>query len=166
MDMSVNTDLATAEQRLSALGIELPPPPSPFGSYVEAVRSDNLVYFSGMVPVWGHEPRVRGRIGADLTTEQGKEAAEQAMLSGIAAAREFLGSLDHVTRVIKLCVYMLTTPDFVDHPKVADGASDLLQRIFGKEKLPVRLVAGLASSPLGMPVVVEFLLEAPHPGGS
>ncbi|PTR35115.1 enamine deaminase RidA (YjgF/YER057c/UK114 family) [Luteibacter sp. OK325] len=164
--MSINTDLMTAEQRLSASGVELPPPPSPFGSYVEAVRSNSLVYFSGMVPVWGHEPRVRGRIGADLTTEQGKEAAEQAMLSGLAAAREFLGSLDHVTRVVKLCVYMLATPDFVDHPKVADGASDLLQRIFGKEMLPVRLVAGLASSPLGMPVVVEFVLEAPQPGDS
>jgi enamine deaminase RidA (YjgF/YER057c/UK114 family) len=157
--MSSNTHVASAEQRLAESGIVLPPPPSPFGSYVEAVRSGNIVYFSGMVPVWGHEPRMRGRIGADLTTEQGKEAAEQAMLSGLAAAREFLGSLDQVTRVIKVGVYMLTTPDFIEHPKVADGASDLLEKIFGKEKLPVRLVSALYSAPLGMPVIVEFVLE-------
>jgi enamine deaminase RidA (YjgF/YER057c/UK114 family) len=151
--------VASAEQRLTELGIVLPPPPSPFGSYVEAVRSGNLVYFSGMVPVWGHEPIVRGRIGEDLTTEQGKLATEQAMLSGLAAAREFLGSLDHVTRIIKLTVYMATTQGFADHPKVADGATDLLLKLFGKEKLPVRIVLGVASMPLGMPVIVEFVLE-------
>ncbi len=151
--------VASAEQRLAELGIVLPPPPSPFGSYVEAVRSGNLVYFSGMVPVWGHEPIVRGRIGEDLTTEQGKLATEQAMLSGLAAAREFLGSLDHVTRIIKLTVYMATTQGFADHPKVADGATDLLLKLFGKEKLPVRIVLGVASMPLGMPVIVEFVLE-------
>jgi enamine deaminase RidA (YjgF/YER057c/UK114 family) len=158
MVMSADS-VASAEQRLAELGIALPPPPSPFGSYVEAVRSGNLVYFSGMVPVWGHEPIVRGRIGADLTTEQGKQAAEQAMLSGLAAAREFLGSLDHVTRVVKLAVYMATTQDFVDHPQVAEGASELLLKVFGKEKLSVRMVLGVASLPLGMPVVVEFVLE-------
>jgi len=151
--------VASAEQRLAELGIVLPPPPSPFGSYVEAVRSGNLVYFSGMVPVWGHAPIVRGRIGEDLTTEQGKLATEQAMLSGLAAAREFLGSLDHVTRIIKLTVYMATTQGFADHPKVADGATDLLLKLFGKEKLPVRIVLGVASMPLGMPVIVEFVLE-------
>ncbi|WP_213947565.1 RidA family protein [Luteibacter sp. dw_328] len=157
--MNTAANAMSAEQRLAESGIVLPPPPSPFGSYVEAVRTGNLVYFSGMVPVWGHEPRVRGRIGADLTTEQGKEAAEQAMLSGLSAAREFLGSIDQVTRVIKVAVYMLTTPDFIEHPKVADGATDLMERLFGKEKLPVRLVSGLGSAPLGMPVIVEFVLE-------
>jgi enamine deaminase RidA (YjgF/YER057c/UK114 family) len=158
MVMSADS-VASAEQRLAELGIVLPPPPSPFGSYVEAVRSGNLVYFSGMVPVWGHEPIVHGRIGEDLTTEQGKLATEQAMLSGLAAAREFLGSLDHVTRIIKLTVYMATTQGFADHPKVADGATDLLLKLFGKEKLPVRIVLGVASMPLGMPVIVEFVLE-------
>lgn len=157
--MNTQTNVVSAEQRLAESGIVLPPPPSPFGSYVEAVRTGNLVFFSGMIPVWGHEPRVRGRIGADLTIEQGKEAAEWAMLSGLSAAREFLGSLDQVTKVVKLAVHMVTTPEFVDHPTVADGASDLLQRIFGKEKLSGRLVFGMASSPLGMPVVVEFVLE-------
>lgn len=157
--MSTNSNRLSAEQRLAESGIVLPPAPSPFGPYVEAVRSGNVVYFSGMVPVWGHEPRVRGRIGADLTTEQGKEAAEWAMLSGLSAARAFLGSLDSVTRVLKIAVYILTTADFTEHPKVADGASDLLLKIFGEDKLPVRLVTGLYSGPLGMPVIVEFVLE-------
>lgn len=146
--MSINADLTTAEQRLLASGVELPPPPSPFGSYVEAVRSSGLVYFSGMVPVWGHEPRVRGRIGADLTTEQGKEAAEQAMLSGIAAAREFLGSLDHVTRVVKLCVYMLATPDFVDHPKWLTEHRTFCRKYSGKRSFPSDWLLGLPVHPL------------------
>jgi enamine deaminase RidA (YjgF/YER057c/UK114 family) len=150
---------ASAEQRLAESGIVLPPPPSPFGAYVEAVRSGNHVYFSGMVPVWGHEPIVRGRIGADLTLEQGKKATEQAMLSGLAAAREFLGSLDHVTRVLKLTVYLATTQDFADHPQVAEGASQLLLKLFGEEKLSTRLVLGVFSLPLGMPVIVDFELE-------
>jgi enamine deaminase RidA (YjgF/YER057c/UK114 family) len=151
--------VASAEQRLTELGIVLPTPPVPFGSYVEAVRSGNLVYFSGVVPVRGQEPIVRGRIGADLTTEQGKAAAGQAMLSGLAIAREFLGSLDRVTRVVKITVYMATTQDFVDHPEVGEGASDLLLKVFGKEKLSVRMVLGVATLPLGMPVEIEFVLE-------
>lgn len=148
-----------AEERVAELGIALPPPPSPFGSYVEAVRSGNHVYFSGMLPVWGHDPLTRGRIGADLTTEQGKLAAEQAMLSGLAAAREFLGSLDKVTRVVKLAVYMATTAEFAEHPKVADGASDLLLKVFGEEMLSGRIVLGVQSIPLGLPVEIEFALE-------
>jgi enamine deaminase RidA (YjgF/YER057c/UK114 family) len=102
---------------------------------------------------------VRGRIGSDLTIGKAKEAAEQAMLSGLAAVREFQGSLDPVTHVVKVAVYMATTQDFVDHPATADGATDLLQKLLGKEKLPVRLVFGMASLPLGMPVVVESVLE-------
>ncbi|MFS2179809.1 RidA family protein [Rhizobium pisi] len=150
---------AGAEQRLQDLGITLPPPPTPFGAYVEAVRSGKLVYFSGMLPVVGHEPRYIGRVGGALTSEDGRKAAETATLSGLAAAKDYLGSLDKVVKVVKLGVYIATEGDFRDHPKVADGASEMLLQVFGEQKLSGRVVLGVASLPLGMPVEVELVLE-------
>ena len=150
---------AGAERRLQELGITLPPPPTPFGAYVEAIRTGNLVFFSGMLPVVGHEPRYIGRVGGALTAEGGKKAAETATLSALAAARDYLGSLDRVVRVVKLGVYIATEGDFRDHPKVADGASEMLLTVFGEEKLSGRVVLGVASLPLGLPIELELILE-------
>ncbi|MGW9947396.1 RidA family protein [Rhizobium leguminosarum] len=148
-----------AERRLHELGITLPPPPTPFGAYVEAIRTGNLVFFSGMLPVVGHEPRYIGRVGGALTAEDGKKAAETATLSALAAARDYLGSLDRVVRVVKLGVYIATEGEFRDHPKVADGASEMLLAVFGEEKLSGRVVLGVASLPLGLPIELELILE-------
>ncbi|ANK92260.1 MULTISPECIES: RidA family protein [Rhizobium] len=150
---------AGAEQRLQKLGIVLPPPPTPFGAYVEATNSGNLVFFSGMLPVVGHEPRYIGRVGGVLTVNEGRKAAETATLSGLAAVRDYLGSLDRVAKVVKLGVYIATEGDFRDHPKVADGASELLLQVFGVDKLSGRVVLGVASLPLGMPIEIELVLE-------
>lgn len=150
---------AGAEQRLRDLGITLPPPPTPFGAYVEAVHSGNLVYFSGMLPVVGHEPQHIGRVGGVLTAEDGKKAAETAILSALSAARDYLGSLDKVVRVVKLGVYIATEGDFRDHPKVADGASEMLLKVFGQDMLSGRVVLGVASLPLGVPIELELVLE-------
>ncbi|MBY5346541.1 RidA family protein [Rhizobium leguminosarum] len=150
---------AGAERRLQDLGITLPPPPTPFGAYVEAIRTGNLVFFSGMLPVVGHEPRYIGRVGGALTAEDGSKAAETATLSALAAARDYLDSLDRVVRVVKLGVYIATEGDFRDHPKVADGASEMLLAVFGKEKLSGRVVLGVASLPLGVPIELELVLE-------
>ena len=150
---------AGAEQRLREFGITLPPPPTPFGAYVEATRTGNLVFFSGMLPVVGHEPRYIGRVGGTLTAEDGRKAAETATLSALAAARDYLGSLDSVVRVVKLGVYIATEGDFRDHPKVADGASEMLLAVFGEEKLSGRVVLGVASLPLGLPIELELVLE-------
>ncbi|MGR9183896.1 RidA family protein [Rhizobium leguminosarum] len=151
--------VAGAERRLQELGITLPPPPTPFGAYVEAIRTGNLVFFSGMLPVVGREPRYIGRVGGALTAEDGKKAAETATLSALAAARDYLGSLDRVVRVVKLGVYIATEGDFRDHPKVADGASEMLLTVFGEEKLSGRVVLGVASLPLGLPIELELILE-------
>jgi len=151
--------LPSAEQRLKELGIALPPPPTPFGSYVEAVRIGNLVYLSGMLPVVGHEPQSIGRVGVELTVEAGRKAAEVACLSALSAARAFVGSLDKVTGVAKLGVYIATAGDFKEHPRVADGASEMLLKAFGEEKLSGRIVLGVASLPLGMPIELELVLE-------
>ncbi|MGO4132993.1 RidA family protein [Rhizobium brockwellii] len=150
---------AGAERRLQELGITLPPPPTPFGAHVEAIRTGNLVFFSGMLPLVGHEPRYIGRVGGTLTAEDGRKAAEMATLSALAAARDYLGSLDRVVRVVKLGVYIATEDDFRDHPKVADGASEMLLAVFGEEKLSGRVVLGVASLPLGVPIELELVLE-------
>lgn len=146
-------------QRLKELGIELPVPPEPFGAYVEAVQTGNLLFLSGMLPTEGRSAKFVGRVGAELDVEAGREAAHLAALNALAVAREHLGSLDRVTRVVRLGVSVATSGDVRDQPKVADAASELLQEVFGKEKSPCRLVYGVASLPLGVPVELEIIFE-------
>jgi enamine deaminase RidA (YjgF/YER057c/UK114 family) len=147
------------DRRLEELGIQLPVPPTPFGPYVEALQTGRLLFLSGMLPVVDHKPKFVGRLGKELGVEQGRDAAYTAALSALAAARLYLGSLDRVTRVIRLGIFIATSGDFFDQPKVADGASELFKAVFGPEKTPVRLVIGVASLPLGMPVELEVILE-------
>lgn len=121
---------ASAEDRLKALAIQLPSPPTPFGSYAEAVRSGNLLFLSGMLPTEGHTAKFVGRAGAEFDVATGREAARLAALNGLAVARQYLGSLDRITRIVRLSVSLATTEDCREHLQVADGASDLLQDIF------------------------------------
>jgi enamine deaminase RidA (YjgF/YER057c/UK114 family) len=153
------TPQASAKQRLKNLGIDLPTPPQPFGTYAEAVQTGNLLFLSGMLPTEGRSAKFIGRVGAELDVETGRKAAYLAGLNALAVAREHLGSLDKVTRVIRLGVLVATAGDVRDQPKVADAASDLLQDVFGKEKNPCRLVYGVASLPLGTPVELEIIFE-------
>ena len=148
-----------AEQRLKELGIKLPPPPEPFGTYVEAVQTGNLLFLTGMLPTEGREAKFIGRLGAEVDVETGRKAAHLAALNVLAVAREHMGSLDKVTRVVRLGVSVATTGDVRDQPKIADAASELLQDVFGKDKNPCRLVYGVASLPLGVPVELEVIFE-------
>ncbi len=150
---------ASAEQRLKELGLTLPAPPEPFGTYAEAVRTGRLLFLTGMMPTEGRAAKFVGRVGAELATEAGRKAARLAALNALAVAREHLGSLDKVTRVVRLGVSVATVGDYREHPKIADGASELLQDVFGKEKNPCRLVYGVASLPLGTPVELEVIFE-------
>ena len=149
----------SAEQRLKDLGIELPAPPEPFGTYVEAVQTGNLLFLTGMLPTEGRAAKFVGRIGAELDVEAGRKAAHLAALNALAVAREHLGSLDKVTRIVRLGVSVATSGDVHDQPKVADAASELLQSVFGKDKNPCRMVYGVASLPLGTPVELELIFE-------
>jgi len=148
-----------AEQRLRELGIQLPAAPTPFGTYVEALQAGSLLFLSGMLPVVDHKPKYVGRLGKELDAEAGRDAARTAALSALAAARDHLGSLDRVTRVVRLGVFMATFGDFFDQPKVADAVSDLFRDIFGTDKMAVRSVIGVASLPLGMPIELEVTFE-------
>ena len=157
--MHTNTMDIRAEQRLRELGINLPRPPTPLGAYVEAVQSGNLLFLSGTLPVEGGVPRFLGRIGGELSVEDGRHATRLATLNALALAKEHLGSLDRVTRVVRLGVSLVTTPEFREHPKVADAASELLVNVFGADKTSTRLVFGMASLPVGVCVVLESIFE-------
>jgi len=150
---------ASAEARLKSLGIELPLPPAPFGTYVEAVRTGNLLFLTGMLPTEGRQAKFIGRVGAEIDVETACKAAHLAALNVLAVARKHLGSLDKVTRVVRLGVSVATSGDVRDQPKVADAASQLLQDVFGQDKNPCRLVYGVASLPLGTPVELEVIFE-------
>jgi enamine deaminase RidA (YjgF/YER057c/UK114 family) len=149
----------SAERRLQDLGIQLPPTPTPLGSYVETVQTGNLLFFSGMLPIVDHKPKFIGRLGKELDAEAGREAVYIAALNVLAAAREHLGSLDRVTRVVRLGVFIATSGDFFDQPRIADAASDLFRDVFGIEKTSVRQVIGIASLPLGVPVELDVIFE-------
>jgi enamine deaminase RidA (YjgF/YER057c/UK114 family) len=148
-----------AERRLQDLGIQLPAVPVPFGTYVETVQTGNLLFFSGMLPVVDHKPKYIGRLGKELDVDAGRDAAYTAALSVLAAAKKHLGSLDRVTRVVRLGVFIATYGDFFDQPRVADAVSDLFRDIFGIEKASTRQVIGVASLPLGMPIELEVIFE-------
>jgi len=157
--MASNTKNVTAEERLRDLGIDLPPPPVPLGAYVEAVHTGSLLFLSGTLPLEGQMPKFVGRIGAELSIEDGRRATHLAALNALAAAREHLGSLDRVTRVVRLAVSLLTTPECRQHPRVADAASELLASVFGADRTSTRMVYGVASLPAGVCVVVELIFE-------
>src|SRR5271157_3827975 len=113
---------ASAEQRLTELGIQLPEPPEPFGAYAEAVQTGNLLFLSGMLPTEGRGAKFTGRVGAELDVKAGRRAAHLATLNALAVARRHLGSLDRVTRIVRLGVSLATVGDVRDRPKVADAA--------------------------------------------
>lgn len=157
--MSASTERQPrAEQRLADLGIALPPAPTPLGAYVGAVQVGSLLFLSGALPLEGGVPRFHGKLGAELGIEDGRNATRLAALNALAYARKHLGSLDKVTRVVRVTVSLATTPDFRDHAKVADGASELLADVFGPARASTRMVSGVTSLPAGVCAVVEVLL--------
>jgi enamine deaminase RidA (YjgF/YER057c/UK114 family) len=157
--LSSHTMQTSAEQRLHDNNIELPPVPTPLGAYVEVVQTGNLLFLSGILPVVGGKPAYLGRPGAELTIEEGRKAATIACLNVLSAARHHLGSLDKISHVVRLGVSIATDGDFREHPKVADAASEMLVQVFGEEKISTRIVLGVASLPLGMPIELEVIFE-------
>lgn len=158
-----NNPSGDVEKRLIAIGIELPPAPSPLGAYVESVRTGNLLFLSGTLPILDGRPQYRGRLGAELDAEQVWSATRLAALNALAVAKDHLGSLDEISRVVRLGVLLATFGDSLDLPKAADAASELFLEIFGAGKTSVRFVFGVASLPLGVPVVVDVIFEVRTP---
>jgi len=146
------------ENQLRDLRIVLPQPPKPLGAYVEAVRVGRLLYLSGALPLDGGAAMFTGRIGDDLTIDDGRAAARLATMNAIAIAREHLSSLDRVSGVVRLAVSIAAIQEFRDHARVADAASELLATIFGPRGMSTRMVYGVFSLPLGVCAVVELVL--------
>ena len=151
---------ASAERRLRDLGIVLPRAPHPLGAYVEAVQSGSLLFLSGMLPVKEGTLRYVGRLGKELDESAGRDALRTATLNALSAAKAHLGSLDRVTRVVSVKVYLATHGDFYNQPVVADAASEFLRDVFGEDKMSVRSVLGVTTLPLGAPVMLEVTFEA------
>ena len=143
--------------RLRELGLVLPAPPRPLGHYEAAVQTGSLLVLSGMLPLQHGAPTAVGRLGDRISLEEGRAAARLAALNALAAAAAALGSLDRIRRVVRATVSMTTTPEFVAHAAVADGASDLFASIFGHGH--TRVVLGAHSLPLGVALVLDVICE-------
>ena len=147
-------------QRLAELGIELPELSAPAANYVPYVVSANLVFVSGQVTVWNGELRFIGKVGDEFSLEEGYEAARLCGLNLIAQARDAAGGdLDRIRRVVKLGGFVNAAPDFTDHPKVINGASDLMAEVFGEAGKHARFAIGAGSLPLGVAVEVDGVFE-------
>jgi len=145
--------------RLSKLGITLPAPPTPLGAYVESTDTGNLLFLSGTLPVVNRKLAIAGRLGENLSVKEGQKAARIASLNALAVAKEQLGDLERLKKLVKLTVLIATTEKFTEHASVADGASDLFGQIFGRNAGHVRLVYGVQSLPIGAPVIVDTIFE-------
>jgi enamine deaminase RidA (YjgF/YER057c/UK114 family) len=153
------TDTSSSEDRLAKLGLHLPDAPTPFGAYVPAVQTGNLLFISGMLATSGHSATITGVVGKNVDVSAARQAATTAALNVLAVTKKHLGSLNRVTRVVRLGVYIAAVSDFTDHPKIADAPSELLRDVFGEQTVSSRLVFGVASLPLGSPVELEVILE-------
>jgi enamine deaminase RidA (YjgF/YER057c/UK114 family) len=157
--VSPGSSQPSAEQRLRDLGIVLPNAPHPLGAYVEVVQSGSLLFLSGMLPIRDGKLQYVGRLGNELDADAGRDALRTATLNALSATKVHLDSLDRVTKVVRVGVYLATSGGFYNQPIVADAASELLRDVFGEGKMSVRSVVGVASLPLGVPVMLEVTFE-------
>ncbi len=147
------------EGKIASLGIALPEPPAAVGAYVTHVRTGDLVTTSGQLPWVNKVMQYPGRLGAEVTAEEGYQAARICCLNALAQLKAELGSLDRVRRIVRLEGYVHCTLEFRDHPKVLDGASDLLVEIFGEQGKHVRIALGIYAMPLNSPVQLVVWAE-------
>ena len=148
-----------AERRLEELGLELPPPPKPGGNYLPAIQVGTLLFLSGHGPGKGEGKLFKGRLMQDLTVEEGYASARQVALSLLRTLKETLGDLDRVNRIVKLTGFVNSAPEFIDQPKVINGASDLLVDVFGEKGRHTRSAIGMVALPGGIPVEIEMIVE-------
>lgn len=147
------------ERKLQALGIELPAPSPPVANYVNAVRTGNLIFMAGKGPTDANGELVTGKVGADLTVEEGYAAARLVAIRQLAALKAEIGDLDQVTRIVKVHGMVNATPDFTQHPEVINGFSDLMVKVFGERGKHARAAVGMGSLPRNIAVEIEMVVE-------
>jgi enamine deaminase RidA (YjgF/YER057c/UK114 family) len=150
------------DDKLRALGIELPPAPRPVASYVPAVEAGPLLFISGQLPFRDGALLHTGRVPDAVTVEAAMESARQCLINALAVAREQIATLDRVLQVVRLSGFVASTPDFFQQPAVINGASDLLEAIFGVAGKHSRIAVGVASLPLNAPVELDLILQIQH----
>jgi enamine deaminase RidA (YjgF/YER057c/UK114 family) len=148
----------TYEEKLTSLGLALPEAPKPVATYVPAVQTGNLLFLSGVLPMRNGQLAFTGKLGRDLTVPEGVEAAKVAILNALAIAKQELGSLDRITRVVKVVGHVASADGFAEQPQVLNGASDLLVAIFGDAGRHARVATGAAELPRGAAVEIEVIL--------
>jgi enamine deaminase RidA (YjgF/YER057c/UK114 family) len=147
------------ERRLDELGLSLPAPPKPVATYIPAVLAGELLFLSGVIPFREGKLAFEGKLGRDLTVEQGYEAARIALLNALAIVRHELGTLDRVKKIVRMTGHVASADGFVQHPAVINGASDLLVKIFGGAGQHARVALGAAELPLNAPIEIELIVQ-------
>jgi len=147
------------EERLGALNISLPNPPKSAGSYIPVVRTGNLVFVSGQIPIKGGKVQFEGKVLANITIEQAQDAAKMCVLNALAQLKAELGTLDKISRIIKVSGFVNSSHDFTEQPKVINAASDFLFEIFGERGKHSRIAIGVASLPLNSAVEIDLIAE-------
>ncbi|MDP4804786.1 MAG: RidA family protein [Candidatus Nanopelagicales bacterium] len=151
--------MSAVEDRLSELGLTLPEVAAPVAAYVPAVRTGNLIYTSGQLPMVNGALPETGTVGVNVTVDRANELASICALNAMAAIKALIGDLDKVQRVIKVVGFVNSAPDFINHPAVVNGASNVLLAAFGDAGTHARSAIGVASLPLDAPVEVELIVE-------
>ena len=147
------------DAQLAALGLVLPVPPKPVATYIPVVRTGDLLFLSGMIPLRDGTLIMAGKLGQEISLEQGYEAAKICLLNALAVIRQELGTLDRVKQVVRMVGYVASTEEFIQHPAVINGASDLLVKIFGDVGRHARVAIGAPSLPLNAPVEIELIIQ-------
>jgi enamine deaminase RidA (YjgF/YER057c/UK114 family) len=151
--------VSTPEERLAELGLEVPEVAKPVAAYVPAVVSGDLVFTSGQLPMRGGELMLTGKVGGEVSSEEATACAQQCALNAIAAVRSMVGDLSRVAQVVKVVAFVASTPDFTGQPQVANGASELLGKVFGEVGVHARSAVGVPVLPLDAPVEVEIVVR-------
>ena len=149
----------TPEEKLSDIGVALPEPPTPLGAYVPVLRSGNLLFLSGLLPVREGRPVMAGKIGAEIDEKEGAELARVAAVNALSIIKGYLGELGKIKRCVKVTGYVAGAPGFTGHAAVLNGASEFLVQVFGDSGRHVRAAVGVASLPMDSPLEIEFLFE-------
>jgi enamine deaminase RidA (YjgF/YER057c/UK114 family) len=155
----MNNSTYDPELRLKELNIVLPKPPNPVANYVNGVRTGNLIFLAGKGPKRMDGTELTGKLGLDVTIEEGYEGARLAAINQLAVLKEMLGNLNKVKQVVKVLAFVNSDPSFIEQPKVINGFSDLIVAVFGEKGKHARAAVGAASLPRGQAVEVEFVVE-------
>jgi len=147
------------EERIKELGYQLPETPKPVAAYVPALLVDNLVFTAGQIPLVNGEVKFKGKLGKDIMIDEGRKAAETCALNCLAAVKGVIGDLDKIEQIIKLTVFVNSTESFTNQPQVANGASELIEKIFGEKGKHVRSAVGVNELPLNAAVEIEMIVK-------